>query len=324
MKRIKFKKFAGVRKNGDILMSPPETIKHIDRAVWLTAQVESNGKFGCVMNYDGTGMTASLGQAVAVYPRALNDDIKRNDQGPLWKILHRLEMAGSGYRIGSFATLLNRLSEIGWFISEDGKCRWMDNGKLVSGGKIRKEFTGATNGVMPLKGKDRKNAESWVILFYDLFSQASTYEMQLGIEKEHIVKRCERAKLRFCKDESTRERTLQDKVYCEHHISSVTTNQMGMEMDLAMSMFWSNSVNAPSFALKKFCKQILDRNVIFNLAREDSAKKIIQKLGNTPFARWDDDIKNGRYQRTRKYAMKLWPKELFEGPNAIMPKNLKG
>ncbi|MCZ2108032.1 MAG: hypothetical protein LC118_00410 [Dehalococcoidia bacterium] len=56
------------------------------------------------------------------------------------------------------------------------------------------------------------------------------------------------------------------------------------------------------------------------------AKLLIQKLGNNPFGRWDDDIRTGRYQRTRHHAMAsgLWPTKLFDGPEAIMPADLPG
>lgn len=324
MKRIVFKKFAGVKIKGKTKIPLPITSKHIDRAVWLTACVESGGKFGCVMNYDGTGMTASIGQAIAVYPRALNDDIKRNDQGPLWKVLHRIRSSidRSEY-FDELNVIKNELEMIGWFISEDGKCRFLETGKLVSGSEIRKEFTGSTNGVMPIKGYAKNRAEYWVKLFHGLFSHPKTFPIQLAIEAEHFVKRCDRTKLRFCSDPINKKETLQRLIYddLDGHISSVTTLQMGAELDLAMSMYWSNSVNAPSFALKKFCKQIIDK-AYYALSNEELARIIIRKFGNTPFARWDDDLPNGRYQRTRRYAMKLWPDRLFVGKDAIMPKDL--
>jgi hypothetical protein len=88
-----------------------------------------------------------------------------------------------------------------------------------------------------------------------------------------------------------------------------------------MSVYWSNSVNAPGHALKLLCR-VADaypssRDPLF-------AKALVTALGNTSFGRWDDDIPGGRYQRTRLAAMQVWPFELFEGPTAIMPKDLVG
>lgn len=319
MRRVEFKKFAGVKIRGTEEMEKPTSNRHIDRAVWLTAHVESGGKFGCAMNYDGTGMTASIGQAIAVYPRGLADDVKTNDQGPLWRVLNRIQSSTSTW---AWSELFEELKNIGWFVSEDGKCRSIKTGKLISGRAIRKEFTGSADGVMPIKGPDRRRAQQWAERFHSCFGHPSTFETQLALEKEHFVKRATRVKLRFCRDEVYRGCTLQEMIYDPHHISSITADQMGEGMDLAMCMYWSNSVNAPSFALKKFCRQVIDNKMCFYPF--DRAKHIIQKLGNTPFARWDDDIKNGRYQRTRRYAMKLWPRHLFVGPDAIMPKNLVG
>ncbi len=322
MKRITFKKFAGVRKRGVVPIALPETNLHIDRAVWLTCLVESGGRFGCVINFDGTGMTASIGQAIAVYPRGLGDETKKNDQGPLWRVLNRLNQLNDNIYVGPLAYLNSDLRDIGWFVSPDNKCRSIRTGKLISGQAIRKEFTGSADGVMPVKGQDRKRAERWVKSFHDVFASLSTHDLQLALEKEHFVKRADRVKLRFCKDRSKRLYTLQDLIYEPEHISSITVNQMGSEMDLAMAMYWSHSVNAPGFALKKFCRQVIDKKIKpgeTELGR-DLAKYIIKKLGKTSFGRWDVNIEHGRYQRTRTHAMKLWPRDLFVGKDAIMPK----
>jgi len=325
MKRVKFKKFAGVRIKGssDSELIKTKSIYHIDRAVWLTCMVESGGKFGCVISYDGTGITASLGQAIAVYPRNLGDEVKKNDQGPLWKVLKRIKNLPP---MSDMTLFENKLANVGWYISPDSKCRWIRNGKLVSGQAIRKEFTGSEDGVMPTKGKDRARAQFWAETFHDLFANPDTFKLQLDLEKEHFVKRAERAKLRFCREEEYAGSTVQKVIYNPFHISSITSEQLGPEMDLAMSIYWSHSVNAPGYALKRFCRHVVDKGFADEWMNEAEgrklAKKIIQKFGETPFARWSDDIKNGRYQRTRAHAMKLWPKELFVGPDAIMPKDL--
>jgi hypothetical protein len=321
MKRVKFKEYAGVRKNGTVWVEPTNTGKHIDNAAWLTAQVESGGKFGCVINYDGTAMTASIGQAIAVYPRALADDIVGNDQGPLWKVLRRINSLPG--LIVPLEKIKAALANKDWFISEDNKCRWMGTGNLVSGNTLRKEFSGSVHGIMPFSGPNRERAEHWVELFHELFTHPDTFKVQMALEKEHFVKRCERVRLRFCSSQSDRIKTLQDAIYGTKHISVITSKEMGPAMDLAMCMFWSHSVNAPSFALKKFCKQVVDKDMAQGIPiGVHLAATIIRKLGDTPFGRWDDDIPNGRYQRTRRYAMKVWPNSLFHGADAVMPIDL--
>jgi len=326
MKRIVFKKFAGFVVKGKSSVIKPVTARHVDNAVWLTAMVESDGKFGTAMNYDGTGMTASIGQAVAVYPKALVDNVPLNSQGPLWKILARISPLKNSKDASAdpIKFFFNAIENIGWVISEDGKCRYVEDGLLVSGRQIRKEFTGSVDGVVPVKGPHNKNAQNWITLFSNLFSCPETFEIQLAVGREHIIKNATRAKFRFCKEENSKNYTVNDWLYWPFEVSTATTHLLGPELDLALSLYWCNSVNAPSYALKRICKQVVDKIKLPETDRIKLAKKIVKALGNAPFARWDDDIKGGRYQRTRKYAMQLWPKELFEGPSAIMPKDLKG
>ena len=90
MKRIKFGKYAGVKIKGKIPLEAPNSLSHLSWVSWLTAMVESDGKFGSVMNYDGTGMTAGIHQAIAVYPKAPGDGNKKNEQGPMWKLMNRI------------------------------------------------------------------------------------------------------------------------------------------------------------------------------------------------------------------------------------------
>ena len=81
---------------------------HIDRAYWLTTRVETGGKFGAVMAYDGTGMTAGPDQHIAVYPKELaNEDLNAaDDQGSLWKLLRRLEVCDPGGGFGGHLATL--------------------------------------------------------------------------------------------------------------------------------------------------------------------------------------------------------------------------
>jgi hypothetical protein len=112
--------------------------------------------------------------------------------------------------------------------------------------------------------------------------------------------------------------TIQDVIYGDTHISRIEPESFGLELDLAMCFFWSNSVNAPGKA-----KKVLELAFHESRYKEDLVRNLIRGLGDTKFARWDDDLKNGRYQRTRRWMQKLalWPEEFFED-DGIMPKDL--
>jgi len=326
MKRIKFKKYAGLKIVGKVAQQPVNfESSHLDRASWLTAEVESGGKFGTVMNFDGTGMTAGLHQAIAVYPRYLDDEKINNDQGPLWKLLNRMRLLA--YDSITLLRIFDRLYDFGWYLAEDATLRYTGNGDIVDGKGIRDRLTGSRDGVMPLKGNDRAIAEEVIKLFHEAFSDHKTFEAQIAFGKEHFIKRAERTNLRFCKKTTHKRYRIMDVLYDpEFHMTHPESLPWDCkEMDLADAMFWSNTVNAPGAALKVLCK-VVDaggRPKDFYTVRK-FAKELIHALGTSSYGRWDDDIKNGRYQRTRKAAMQVWPKEFFTGPSAIMPKDLEG
>jgi hypothetical protein len=143
--------------------------------------------------------------------------------------------------------------------------------------------------------------------------------------KEHTVKAAKRTKVESGR--GGRKESIQRAVYGEKQLSRVTVGEISQELDLAMAMYWSNSVNAPGAArvrLERALRAIHPETPMTAPGR--FARVLIRKLGNTGFARWDDDLKNGRYQRTRRYALKsdLWGRELFVGTNPIFPKNLPG
>ncbi|PNX50170.1 MAG: hypothetical protein BV456_07595 [Thermoplasmata archaeon M8B2D] len=138
----------------------------------------------------------------------------------------------------------------------------------------------------------------WIMLFSDLFSMPETFDCQIQFGKKFFKRFINRItkEYPFMKD--------------EYEISHV---------DLAMCILLSHSVNAPSVAYNLLCQS-------FNTKSESSihwAKKLIRLLGTSKYGRWDDDIKNGRYQRTRTYAQKsgFWPDFHFND-DGIMPKDI--
>jgi hypothetical protein len=315
MRRITWKKYAGLLCKGTHTVGLEGKQGHLRNAAWLTAQVECGGKYGSVMNYDGTGMTAGIHQAIAVYPRELaqEDFNARDDQGPLFKLLARIDAA----RVArdEMRSLRRLFISNDCYLAADGRLRLCDSGKLVPGRRIREILTGASNGCMPVRGKHRARATEFVRAFSMLFSHPDTFSIQDCYGMEHFIKRAERIKLRFCKKSTNRHLTIQDAVYSPYgvHIAAAYGgDNIPDELDLAMSIFWSFTVNAPGAALKLFCR-VYDKST-----QETLPANLIKALGKSRFGRWSADKKNGRYQRTRRAAIKVWPSVVV---NKVMPKS---
>ncbi len=321
MRRITFHDYAGVKIAGK-KEAPGPGHQHIDRASWLTAMVESGGKFGTVISYDGTGMTAGIHQAIAVYPRGLTrvDHNPKNDQGPLWGLVQRC-MATQSVWLDRTDNLIGMIDTQGWVIVA-GELRYQGSGRLVGGHAIRGNLTGDIDGVMPKTGSDRVQAERWARAFSDYFGAGRTFQPQLDWGKEKLIKKVTRVKLRHSPQKFYRRKTAQDVFYGDDlFVGTVLASDLEPCFDLAMCMWLSFMVNAPAIALRHLCKVISVYNAD---GVEAFSKALIERLGNAQWGRWDDDIKNGRYQRTRRFAKQVWPKELFSGSDAVMPKNLEG
>jgi hypothetical protein len=330
MEVVRFKKLSGLRVNGREPLEEPKDFlsSHFSRASWLTARVESGAMFGTVINYDGTGMTAGIHQAIAVYPKALEDSNKENDQGPLWELLTKLEETWSALSIKpinpkerSWPVFESYLSSIGIKI-DDGKACSL-KGKLLSGQEIREILMGNSEGVLPMSGPKRQQAEQTIMEFHSLFSSKWTFDTQLLFGVKHFSKQASR-RLIFCTTPNYIKHSLCEMLPRIQMIMPSELRFLSFDeacLDLAMCVYWSNSVNAPSYAFKVLCR-VMDRT---NLAVPYMfSKELLQALGNTTFGRWDDDIVNGRYQRTRFFAKLKWPIELFEGKQAVMPKDMAG
>ena len=316
MKRITFNKYAGVNIPGkesmELDVNKDGIVTHAERASWLTAMVESGGKFGNVMNYDGTGITAGIHQAIAVFPRDLDST------GTLWELMRDVGIACKASKCNAWDVLVDQFKRQGVIIGVDGKPR-NEKGIEVKGNALRELLTGDSNGLMPESGAGRKRAESFVFLFHDLMASPETFEAQVSFGVRHFSKWAKRG-LRFCKKWDP-ELTLQHFAYGmeDRDLVSIRTDEMSKELDLAMCMFWSHSVNAPGYALQVFCKAADEV-----LSNEELPRVLVRRLATAQYGRWDDDIKNGRYQRTRSFAMQIWPEELFVRKDALMPKDFPG
>lgn len=317
---------------------------HVDRAYWLTTQVESGGRLGSIVMYDGTGVTAGLDQHVAVYPRELahEDYNAKDDQGSFWKLLRRMEVASSlvGITGDQIENLWRAFEEENWYVSQDGRLRYLSDdkvrvpghkildvkaGDLVFGFHIRDVFTPPRGAVpRPKKGSEWAwaAAKEWALLFHDLFSSDYTplVRAQTSFGLEHLVKRTKARRVK------TRDGTWKDVEKLAYGDLEVTSLQIydrwTEELDLALCVYQSHSVNAPAIANRAVARAHSKHGALSN----DFARTLVRFLGNSRWGRWDDDIKHGRYQRTRSAARAsgLWSRSLFDGKGAIMPKDLPG
>lgn len=316
MKTVTFKDFVGLQISGTIPIGACDSPYHLDKSEWITAQVESAGKFGTIISYDGTGITAGLHQYIAVYPRELNS------QGPLWRLLNRIRQVCGDE--GEWKAVNNMITEAGWVLGSEGVLRYREDGKLVLGGAIRDRLTGNADGKMPLSGPGYDRAVAWAQAFHELFVLTATHKTQRDVGLEHFLQMNDHTSLQHSK--KGKKLTIQQAVYGDKHFSTLTDGDISVELEIAMSMYWSNSVNAPGAAVTRLCK-VFDKVGVIDGGKPQGvpfARELITALGNTTFGRWDDDIPGGRYQRTRKAAMSIWPESYFVGPEAIMPADLPG
>lgn len=327
LKWSKFRRYSGpVIKGKDSILKPwaRREAFHVDRAYWLTTMVESGGKLGAVMMADGTAVTIGLDQHVAVMPKNLFS------QGGAWKLLRRLETVDGDV---SFKTavqyLWDALAEVGWYISQDGKLRFANHfvdtskrdgvwtykpGEKVPGDLVRNELT-PMGGRVPEDGPRWEQAVRWARLFHKVTAHPDGEHAQIEFGKEHLVDR-------------THDRSwFLNRAYLGQEVSAIQVDKDGWTpaLDLAMCMFQSHMVNAPAIARKRM-EMVYKTMAPVQKCDDTFAKKLIKAMGNCRYGRWDDDIKYGRYQRTRSIARasSLWPRSLFDGKKAIMPRNLPG
>ena len=268
---------------------PGMTDSHLDRAFWLTTMVESGGKAGSVMAADGTGMTASLEQLVAVYPRNMNE------QGSLFGILQELSKIVDLDEFLSF-------DKMGWELFE-GVLRDKKTTRAIMPPVIQNTFT-PPNGHVPAKGPQWEQSKKWVLEFHKLFAHPVTLSTQIKYGMDQFVK--------FSKTKSPRLR--KQSVSALVYKGGIEQNDpFGGQVinDLAMSVWWSYKVNGPTPALERLFDAVTDH-------KPDSpefGQHLIKLLRTSKYGRWATN----RYDRTRKHAMTVWQKELFEGPDAVMP-----
>jgi hypothetical protein len=296
-----------------------QATNHWERIVWLTSQVECGGRFGTVQSFDGAGMTAGLTQAIAVYPKEIahEDNNPKDDQGALWKLLDLIKT----HHPDLITRIDDEFKELGWTLYK-GQVRYVNEdktpGDLVNGRVIREELT-PNQGVVPNYGEAWDSAKSWVLMFHNIFSNEDSFAKQVAFAIEHTQSLAKR-KPPFLKGQS-----IQSILYRDNYQDTKLFSRND-PMDLAAAILFSNAVNAPAMAFRKLQQALEEFGKRPNWQnpgeRNEFAKILIRALGEANYARWNFKIVTGRYQRTRKAAMILWPRHLFEGPKAVMPKRL--
>jgi hypothetical protein len=268
-------------------------------------------------------MTCGLDQHIAVYPRELadNDNNAKDDQGTLWKLLHRMEMLPlyglrpGVVKVNPLQNLWDALGDYGFYVAQDGILRFTRTGEPVDGRTIREVLTPGRG--CPTTNDQKEVAERWIRLFHDLFNDPRYHRVQVEYGKEHLVKRTKRRKINLGK--TLAYRTPHQLAY-NQEITSLRAGvgDFSLVEDLALCVYQANSVNAPAVANKALKKAMAQGR--------RWPWVLIYTLGNSKYGRWDDDLKNGRYQRTRAAARAsgLWPRNFFDGKEAIMPKDLPG
>ena len=266
---------------------------HMDRAFWLTTMVESGGMAGTVMAADGTGITASLEQLPAVYPRNMKE------QGPLFKMLRRIDYVVPVKYYLPF-------DELGWFIGDDGVLRFLNQGKPVPPKVIRETFTPG-GGKVPSKGTAWEEAREWAMAFHYLFILEPTIPVQIKYGIEKFVKFAQRYRTRHLNKE-----TIEELLYAGN-VQQPQPYQDNPTMDLAMCMWWNYWVNSPVTAVKKL------RVALDKWSGPDLGAAIIKELRASRYGRWGTN----RYDRTRQHAMDVWPAELFEDKGPMPARRMK-
>lgn len=322
--RITFNSYSGPRIVGTDSFHLPENAGHWERVLWLTSTVESGGKFGAITMYDGTAATAGLHQAIAVYPKELADEDfnATDDQGSFWKLLRLLEMV---QEFPELQDLFAKLKANGWYLARDGGLRYLADGKtrvrnrtrnvkagdLVFGYEIREALT-PNQGAVPASGAQWEQSKSWALALHKVFSNPKSFKAQVEFGAQHF-EHSARHKMISARglDQSI------EKWLYNGHLADFKTNYWSY--DLALAVFWSHSVNGPSIAYRILAQALEAADPKSH--PEQFASTLLSLLGRKKYGRWHFSESNGRWQRTRLNAKKIWPSELFS-PDGVMPSTL--
>lgn len=333
----KFKSYSGPCIYGEQRKPDFSTKLHCERAVLLTEGVETGYRLGSIMAADGTGMTAGLGQHILVYPRELasEDFNAKDDQGGLGELLRHMEVHAA-------TPALDKLWEAfiaeGWYVAQDGRLRWHDNARVkVSGrwmdckagdvvhGAILRDTITPVGGKVPKTGAQWEQSKQWAILFHEVFSDPGSLKSQFDFEVQHLVTRIGHRKYPF--RPHRRPETMAQAVYgSTSNEGLVVGRDISAMLDLALGVFHSHTVNAPAIAYRKLQESIQATGYRPEQARGGTgeialARDLLRRLATAHYGRWNEDIAQGRWARTRARAREsgMWPGEFFRGVGSSTP-----
>jgi len=304
---VQYKTWSGVSLRGAEPVGKPTSGRHMDRAVWLTSQLEGP-YYGTVQSYDGAGMSAGLLHNVAVLPSTMQ-------QGSLFALLRR--MADQAPNALGVAGLIGALANADLVLAEDGKLRERETGGVATGEMIRDLFA-PPKGKVPRRGEDFDTACFWAEAWNRAFSDPATFVAQGDYAVTWLCAGGRQTELEAYRL-FTRNPAL-DSPIC------LTVGQNGAcalpeALDFAMCVYHSFSVNGPAPA-ETALKQAL-ATMKKKLDVIDFGKTLIRKLGTSGYGRWHDnpDDKGNRYDSTRLAAWRsgLWDQGLVR---LLMPKDL--
>jgi hypothetical protein len=294
---FQFHDYSGIAITGDEPVTCFNRAMHMDRVVWLTAQLEAP-KYGSVQGYDGAGISGGLLHNVAVLPKTM-------EQGDLWKLIRRvLDATARPAR----DVMLDLLAGAGWSITPDGVLRTASGLKV--GGRAIRDVVSPLNGVVPKSGSNYDKALAWATALSDLFASGpEAHRAQTVFAAEWLARGKSSVELPVYQ-KFTGQPTLDSPI-------GLASSALPPEVDLAMAVYHSFSVNAPTPAAKAL------EGLSLTLSPEVFARGLIRRLGKTPFGRWQDEPGDGnnRYDRTR---MAVWKCDLWDSAMArrLMPKDL--
>ncbi len=323
-KHVSYGNYSGPLIKGTFSYKPSANPGHLDRAFYITCMVETNAIVGSVQAYDGCSITCGLHQAILTYPKELaNEDHKpEDDVGPLAELLVHLSHVQPFPELDALA---KAFADEGWSLGHDSLFRYTRpktfplNGKQVSvkvgdvvyGAEIRNTIT-PIGGKVPNKGKYWEQSCKWAKLFHAVFAHPRSVQTQVNFGIEHMAK--------VCKNQKVTGKPLSLVLYGKGGQEPFSGCP---ELDLAMTVYHSHSVNAPAIALQKL-NQAIDQTkfpgvLSSSLDQQLSlAKTFLRLIGTSTYGKWNHMEPNGRWQRTRTICLntKYWDPKLF---STIMP-----
>ncbi len=303
-KYVTFKDYSGFLVRGSVPVPPvPPDAPHVVKTFYLLSRLEA-ANFGTVQSYDGVGMSAGPLHAIAV--------TRSMAQGPLWGLIAMIfEHCPEGTSI-EVDELRKFLRGYAVYVTLEGDLVDL-HGKKVSGQYIRSSILATPNGRVPSEECwQHEQAKNVALLFNRVFSSPATFSAQQAFTIRWLLRGQQeienRAYTKYVKIKVRPQDVMR-------FLSHAGTEELGIELDLAMAVYHAFSVNAPTPAVSEL------RKAMSATVPREFVRALIRGLGTKKFARWKDtpDNKN-RYDKTRlaAHSSGLWPAELID---ELMPVN---